>query len=874
MLSNIRKFYYDETMKQIYKIIGSLDFVGNPTMLVSSVFAGFKDLLLAPSSAFLQSPTDPSSVGVGVAKGTLSFFSHSTSGFFAFCTKVSATASQFAANLSLDRKFSDWHRESVIVEATNIQRQWKKRGVNEVGSTLFRPIEDILGGFGGAIFHFFFAPVDGLRKHGVPGLISGLAVGVTGLVARPVVGILDAIVHISASVHDIARSVNILEKRFQPALRVRLAYTFGFMNILMHYESSFSHADALIKRYPLRQRRSSVPISCEFVVHVEVLPDSDGDATYAIITNARIILLKLKKGQSDRSTPLLCWELLLDEKPNISSEVVDHGHSGVAFTIKVKKQKLNQAHYGGLRPPRKVFSSPDVMRFQSKIRRRGRPLFSMDDENIAKNELEAESQMDPDRQEDENVDDESDDEHEVENEELRTDTANDFDHYTKMDTEGEVVECFSILAEYQFRRQLGRLHNALCCILGNFDSIMRDPDFGFHGHQSQEGYTVFGIYRFSPDSLSSNTGEHQLPKVLENLPWVSDSLFETCSDLPFLQQQQAVARERQSMNDSTCLRASAEEGGATWLIHARAWALSLEKQDDEDVDLQSLSDSTESKKSGEFGSNVDIFSSARATFDQVNDQDSNTWRASAPYTSIHNEGDTNEQVKVSGPIMLPTNFLSSRRIKRFSSVSDGSCTSFQSFGASFATANEEIPAITSSGSIESHAIYRGQKRDADDACDSVSAERVTADFDGTSPSTQRRQFGTTSTSVDPPDRMGRMESLMEQLISFSAEQSMMRERQMNQSGSQEFTSLRQQLRELTDELRKKAALDSSLEEVAKLREEVAWLKQRLVQKDELEGRTNQNSSSLQEKRRKRFSFRSFSSAKGRDKDRSDQEDIA
>ncbi|GAX12582.1 hypothetical protein FisN_13Lu043 [Fistulifera solaris] len=867
MLSNIRKFYHEETMKQIYKIIGSLDFVGNPTMLLSSVFAGFKDLFLAPSSAFLQSPTDPSSVGVGVAKGTLSFFSHSTSGFFAFCTKVSAAASQFAANLSLDSKFSDWHRESVIVEATNIQRQWKKRGVNEVGSTLFRPIQDILGGFGGAIFYFFFAPIDGLRERGVPGLLSGLAVGVTGVVARPIVGILDAIVHISASVHDIARSVNILEKRFQPAMRVRLAYAFGFMNILMHYESSVSHADALIKRYPLRQRRWSIPIPCEFVVHVEVLPDSDNDATYAIITNARILLLKLKKGQSDRSTPLLYWELLLDEKPNISSEVVDHGHSGVAFTIKVKSQKPNQAHYGGLRPPRKVFSSPDLMRFQSKIRRRTRPLFSMDDDNIAKNELEAESQIYPDRQEDENIDGESDDENEVENEELRADTANDFDHYTKMDTEGEVVECFSILAEYQFRRQLGRLHNALCCVLGNFDSIMRDPDIGFHGHRSQEGYTVFGIYRFSPDSLTSNTGEHELPKVLENLPWVSDSLFETYSNLPASQQQEAVARERQSMDDATCLRASAEVGGATWLIQARAWALSLENKDDEDVDMQSLSDSTESEKSGDFGSNVDLFSSARATFDQINDQDETMLGKLASCTSIQNEGDTSERLKLSDSIMIPTKFIPGRCSNRISSVSEGSCTSIQSLGASFATANEDIPTITSSGSVESHGSHRKEKRVTDDLSDAVSAERVSA-----SPSTQRREFGPTSTPINQADRMGRMESLMEQLLSFSAEQTMMRERELTQSRLQDFTALRQELRELKDELRKKSALDSSLEEVAKLREEVAWLKQRLDQKDALEGDTNQNSSNLQENRRKRFSFRSLSSAKGEYKDRSDQAD--
>jgi Vacuolar-sorting-associated 13 protein C-terminal len=68
ILDNIRKFYTNEALKQIYKIIGALDFVGNPTMLVTSFFSGVRDLFLAPSSALVNSPRDPSRLGIGVAK--------------------------------------------------------------------------------------------------------------------------------------------------------------------------------------------------------------------------------------------------------------------------------------------------------------------------------------------------------------------------------------------------------------------------------------------------------------------------------------------------------------------------------------------------------------------------------------------------------------------------------------------------------------------------------------------------------------------------------------------------------------------------------------------------------------------------------------
>jgi len=102
IIENIRKFYVNETLKQIYKIVGSLDLVGNPTMLVSSFVSGVRDLVVAPSMAFLKTPTDPSRVGLGVAQGTLSLVSYSVSGFFGVLAKVSARAGQGVAILSLD----------------------------------------------------------------------------------------------------------------------------------------------------------------------------------------------------------------------------------------------------------------------------------------------------------------------------------------------------------------------------------------------------------------------------------------------------------------------------------------------------------------------------------------------------------------------------------------------------------------------------------------------------------------------------------------------------------------------------------------------------------------------------------------------------
>lgn len=65
IFQSIREFYFKETLNQIYKIIGSLDFVGNPTMLVTSFMSGVRDLVRAPSSAFISAPTDATGLGLG-----------------------------------------------------------------------------------------------------------------------------------------------------------------------------------------------------------------------------------------------------------------------------------------------------------------------------------------------------------------------------------------------------------------------------------------------------------------------------------------------------------------------------------------------------------------------------------------------------------------------------------------------------------------------------------------------------------------------------------------------------------------------------------------------------------------------------------------
>jgi hypothetical protein len=512
IFQSIKKYYVNETLKQIYKIIGSLDFVGNPTMLFTSFVSGVRDLFVVPSVAFLASPTDASRVGLSVAQGALSLLSHSTSGFFGFATKVSAAAGQAVAILSLDAEFRIWHQDKVVIEATNLNRVWKKRGVQSVGAMITRPFGDILIGVTTGVSGVFMSPYKGYQRGGKIGFLRGVAIGTVGVVAKPTVGILDAMVHFSASVHDIAKSANVLDKRYQPAVKLRLPYTFGIMNVLAPFDASSARAVFLLKLFPIKKRRRSPSrASAETLVHVEVLPNAGID-TYAIATTHRVVLIKLKKEASGALTPSFCWEVGLGGDAVISSRVSDHGHNGVALTITITKRADNDD----------IVSVIQVPTYD------------------ASNDTDQEIEISPD--------------------ELHlpavgfNNLGEQYDHGVSRGQEGELLEWFTILAEYQYRRQLARLSNAISCLVGDFDAIIYDPSLGHPG--STEGFTLFGMFHFAPKGQEEEAEAKQsaLSVLLEYLPWADLSAARNFVD-----------------------ELSEYERGPEWLVEARAAAVSVDR---------------------------------------------------------------------------------------------------------------------------------------------------------------------------------------------------------------------------------------------------------------------------------------------------------
>jgi len=122
ILKIIRLVFVQQIMWQLTKIVGSLDLVGNPISLISSLGTGVQDFFYEPSQGLVQSPM---AFGRGVAKGTLSLMSHTTSGALSAVGKITKTVGHAIA-MSTDNTFSE----------TRKQRHAKDHGIR-------RPIMDL-----------------------------------------------------------------------------------------------------------------------------------------------------------------------------------------------------------------------------------------------------------------------------------------------------------------------------------------------------------------------------------------------------------------------------------------------------------------------------------------------------------------------------------------------------------------------------------------------------------------------------------------------------------------------------------------------------------------------------------------------------------
>lgn len=88
IVGKLTKKYTDDGIKQIYKILGSIDIIGNPVGLFNNISTGVVDLFEKPRQGFNQGPLEG---GYGIVLGAGSLVKNTISGTFNSINKVTGS---------------------------------------------------------------------------------------------------------------------------------------------------------------------------------------------------------------------------------------------------------------------------------------------------------------------------------------------------------------------------------------------------------------------------------------------------------------------------------------------------------------------------------------------------------------------------------------------------------------------------------------------------------------------------------------------------------------------------------------------------------------------------------------------------------------
>ncbi|GMF52260.1 unnamed protein product [Phytophthora fragariaefolia] len=223
----VSKYYTRQLWKQLHKILGSFDFLGNPVGFLDHIGTGVRD--------FVYEPLEGLKIGgkgfsKGLAKGTASLMSNTVDGTFDAASKISGTFGQGFANLSLDDHYQQ-HRARARRRHVRGLREGLVQGSRELSLGVYE-------GVAGLVLN----PMRGAQESGAVGFVRGTITGIIGLPVKPVAGIFDFASRATQGVRN--RSL----QNGQNMRRVRRPRVFGRYNELKCYKEADTIAYELLKR--------------------------------------------------------------------------------------------------------------------------------------------------------------------------------------------------------------------------------------------------------------------------------------------------------------------------------------------------------------------------------------------------------------------------------------------------------------------------------------------------------------------------------------------------------------------------------------------------------------------------------------------------
>lgn len=190
LLESIKTHYGQSFFYQVHKILGSADFLGNPVGLFNHLSSGVLDIFYEPYQGFIINDR-PQELGIGIAKGGLSFLKKSIFGFSDSFAKVTGSIAKGLTVATLDRKFQERRR-------LNQRRNKPKHALYGVASGANSFFDSISSGVSGIAT----APIEGASSGGAAGFFKGLGKGFVGLPTKTAIGFFDLASNVSEGIRN------------------------------------------------------------------------------------------------------------------------------------------------------------------------------------------------------------------------------------------------------------------------------------------------------------------------------------------------------------------------------------------------------------------------------------------------------------------------------------------------------------------------------------------------------------------------------------------------------------------------------------------------------------------------------------------------
>lgn len=100
--------YQEQALTQIYRVLGSADFLGNPVGLFNNISSGFSDFFYEPWQGFVMHGNRD--IGVGIARGATSLAMKTVFGITDSMTKFTSSIGKGLSAATLDQDYQSKRR--------------------------------------------------------------------------------------------------------------------------------------------------------------------------------------------------------------------------------------------------------------------------------------------------------------------------------------------------------------------------------------------------------------------------------------------------------------------------------------------------------------------------------------------------------------------------------------------------------------------------------------------------------------------------------------------------------------------------------------------------------------------------------------------